>query len=308
MKIGIDLGGSHIAVGLVDNNYEIMKQKTYYMSANKGSTYEDYIIKSINQGINEILKEENLKINKIEAIGIATPGSPKDGCISNLFNLKINKFNIKEELIKSFGEEITVPIVLENDGKCAGLAEKYKGSLKDYADCVFLCIGTGIGGAAFINNKFLNPKRNSGFEFGHMIIKKDGEQCNCGNKGCFEAYCSKRKFKEKMQQILQIQEYICAEDLTKEINKNLENEEVKNLLDEYIENLNIGIANIINILEPEAISIGGSMSGYEELIINRLRERINKGKYLFNKENPPKIMGAKCGNDAGIIGAVISCT
>ena len=308
MKIGIDLGGSHIAVGLVDSNYEIIQKKTHYMSENNGSKYEDYIIETINEAIKEILFDENIEINKIEAIGIATPGSPKNGCIKNLFNLKIDKFNIEEELKKSLGEENnTIPIFLENDGKCAGLAEKFKGSLKDYEDCVFLCIGTGIGGAAFINNKFLNPRRNAGFEFGHMIIKKDGEQCNCGNKGCFEAYCSKRKFKEKMQQILHIQEYICAEDLTKEINKNIENEEVKKLLDEYIENLNIGIANIINILEPEAISIGGSMSEYEELIINRLRERINKGKYLFNKENPPKIMSAKCGNDAGIIGAAISC-
>ncbi len=307
MKIGIDLGGSHIAVGLVNDNYEIIQKKSYYMSENNSNSYENYIIESIVKGINEILLNEKLEMNQISAIGIATPGNPKDGCINNLFNLKIEKFNIVEELRKSFGENtLTVPIILENDGKCAGIAEKYKGNLKDYDDCVFICIGTGIGGAAFINNQFLKPKRNSGFEFGHMIIHKNGEQCNCGNKGCFEAYCSKRKFKEKMQEILGIQGYICARDLTKKINENMENEKVRILLDEYIDNLTIGISNIINILEPEAISIGGSMSSYEELIINRLKEKINNGKYLFNKDNPPKILTAKCGNDAGIIGAVIA--
>lgn len=138
-----------------------------------------------------------------------------------------------------------------------------------------------------------------------MIIQKDGEKCNCGNNGCFEAYCSKRKFKEKMQEILKIKEYVGATELTKIINENINNEKVSNLLEEYINNLAIGISNIINILEPEAISIGGSMSHYEELIFKRLREIINSGKYLFNKDNPPKILVAKSGNDAGIIGATL---
>lgn len=196
-------------------------------------------------------------------------------------------------------------INLQNDGKCAALAEKFKGSLKEYDDCVFLCIGTGIGGAAFIGGKFIKPIRNAGFEFGHMVIRKDGEQCNCGNKGCFEAYCSKRKFKAQMQEILEINGYIGAADLTKAIEEKMDNEKVKKLLEEYVDNLALGIANIINILEPEAISIGGSMSHYEKLIFSRLREKIYNGEYLFNKENPPKILTAQAGNDAGIIGATL---
>lgn len=138
-----------------------------------------------------------------------------------------------------------------------------------------------------------------------MVINKNGEQCNCGNKGCFEAYCSKKKFKEQMQKILGITEYVGATDLTKAIEENMENSEVKNLLEDYVDNLALGIANIINILEPEAISIGGSMSHYEKLIFSRLREKINNGEYLFNKENPPKILSAQAGNDSGIIGATL---
>ena len=138
-----------------------------------------------------------------------------------------------------------------------------------------------------------------------MIIKKDGERCNCGNNGCFEEYCSKRKFKDQMQKILGINEYIGASELTKIINENMKNEQVTKLLEEYVDNLAIGISNIINILEPEAISIGGSMSHYENLIFNRLREKIYSGEYLFNKENPPKILAAQSGNDAGIIGATL---
>lgn len=305
MKVGIDLGGSHIAIGLVDENSEITQKRTYYMSERKHGTVEEYIIDCIIKGIDEILENSNLKIKDIGQIGIAAPGSPRDGHIKNAVNLGIDDFNIAEELNRKLSKSEEIIIKVINDGKSAALAEKKIGSLKEFSDCVFLCIGTGIGGAAFINNEFLSPKRNAGFEFGHMIIKKDGEACNCGNKGCFEAYCSKVKFKTKMQELLHIQGYICAKDLISAIKQNLNNEKVKILLEEYIDNLSIGISNIINILEPEAISIGGSMSHYEELIFEGLKEKINNGTYLFNKENPPKIFSAKAGNDAGIIGATL---
>lgn len=302
MKIGIDLGGSHIAIGLVDDNLEIIEKRTYYMNDRKSQLLEDYIVNSIKDGIKAIIKSADIKLEEIEQIGIAVPGNPKNGCIKNVVNLQIEEFNIAERLSNTFEN---VPIKLENDGKCAAIAEKYNGALKEYKDCVFLCIGTGIGGAAFINDTFLKPVRNSGFEFGHMIIKKDGEKCKCGNNGCFEAYCSKRKFKEEMQKILKIDEYVGAKELTDKIEENLEKKAVKELLEEYIDNLAVGISNIINILEPEAICIGGSMSHYEDLILNKLREKINNGEYLFNKENAPKIIVAKNGNDAGIIGATL---
>lgn len=306
MKIGVDLGGSHVAIGLVDDNHEIIEKRTYYMNDKRDGSFENYILSSIVHGINEILDSSNYRLNEIESIGISAPGNPKDGCIKNVVNLGIDNFNITEKLQEAFGKDsFNVMVKLENDGKCAALTEKYNGSLKDYNDCVFLCIGTGIGGAAFMDGKFLKPVRNSGFEFGHMIIRKDGEKCNCGNYGCFEAYCSKRKFKEEMQRILGIEEYIGAKELTKKINENMSNEKVRELLKEYIENLTIGISNIINILEPEAISIGGSMSHYEELILDKLKGKIYSGEYLFNKENPPKILTAQSGNDAGIIGATL---
>lgn len=304
MKFGIDLGGSHVAIGLVDENSEIIEKRTYYMNDRKNVSLEDYIVSSIVHGINEILQNTKYNLCQIESIGIATPGNPKDGYIKNVVNLGIKEFNITQKLREAFGSK-DLKINLQNDGKCAALAEKYKGSLKEYNDCAFLCIGTGIGGAAFFGGKFVKPIRNAGFEFGHMVINKNGEQCNCGNKGCFEAYCSKKKFKEQMQKILGITEYVGATDLTKAIEENMENSEVKNLLEDYVDNLALGIANIINILEPEAISIGGSMSHYEKLIFSRLREKINNGEYLFNKENPPKILSAQAGNDSGIIGATL---
>lgn len=304
MKIGIDLGGSHIAIGLVNEEHEILDKRTYYMSERKNETAQNYILICLKEGINQILKSANIDLNDIEMIGIATPGNPKEGCLKNFINLGIGKYDLRSNLKEALNTE-NIKIELENDGKCAALTEKKFGSLKDYSDCVFLCIGTGIGGAAFYDNKFIKPKRNSGFEFGHMVIRKNGEKCKCGNKGCFEVYCSKKKFKEKIKKILDVKEYISAKDLINLINENKENMELKNLIDEYIDNLTIGIANIINILEPEAISIGGSLSHYESLIFDNLKNRIYNGEYLFNKENPPIILAAQAGNEAGIIGATL---
>jgi glucokinase len=218
MKIGIDLGGSHIAIGLVDDNYKIIEKRTYYMNDKDTNSYEEYITNSIYNGINDILKCRSIKIDEIQKIGIATPGNPKDGVIKNVVNLGITEFDIVKRIKQAFkGKADDIEIKVANDGKCAGLAEKQIGNLSQYNDCIFLCIGTGIGGAAFMNNQFLKPIKNSGFEFGHMVIKKDGEQCKCGNKGCFEVYCSKLKLKQKLQQILGIQEYIGAKELTKRV-------------------------------------------------------------------------------------------
>ena len=141
MKFGIDLGGSHVAIGLVDENSEIIEKRTYYMNNRKNVSLEDYIVSSIVHGVNEILQSTKYNLCQIESIGIATPGNPKDGYIKNVVNLGIKEFNIAQKLRESFGSK-NLKINIQNDGKCAALAEKYKGSLKDYNDCVFLCIGT----------------------------------------------------------------------------------------------------------------------------------------------------------------------
>ena len=108
-----------------------------------------------------------------------------------MVNLHIKEFNLGEELNKKY----KVSVKIKNDGKCAGLAEKKYGSLKKYNDCVFLCIGTGVGSAVFLDDDLLEPKQNPGFEFGHMVIDKEGRKCNCGKNGCFETYASMKRFK-----------------------------------------------------------------------------------------------------------------
>ena len=158
MKIGIDIGGSHIGVGIVDVDAKIIDKIEGDLKKYENEKIENLILLKIIDFINILLERNNLSINKIEKIGIACPGEPKGGYLKNLVNLNIESFQIIEKLRNELNFE---NISIRNDAKCAGLAEKEYGSLKDVDDGVFLCIGTGIGGACFLDGKILSPKRNS---------------------------------------------------------------------------------------------------------------------------------------------------
>ena len=324
MKIGIDIGGSHIGIGVVDENGKIIEKcetDLYNKCINNielNNCQANTNSKPVLSGCNNILKQNNditefietyiveniKKLQKnynIDVIGIASPGTPKSGKITTMVNLGINELDITSIIKKAYNGKI----LIKNDAKCAGLAEKTYGSLKNYSDCVFLCLGTGIGSSVFINNKLLQPKRYPAFEIGHMIIQKDGKACNCGKKGCFETYCSIKRFKNELIQNLNLNEEILAKDLLKILKEEKQNEKVQKIMKEYINNLIIGLSNIIDIFEPESISLGGSFVYFEDILYNELLKTYNERKYVFNKEKLPELTLATLGNDAGIIGAPI---
>ena len=182
------------------------------------------------------------------------------------------------------------------------LQKKKYGVLKDVEDAVFLCLGTGIGGATFYDGKLVEPKRSEGSEYGHMIIQKDGIQCNCGNKGCFEKYASMKAFKEGIRKVLNLDEQVTSKEILQELKKEFKNESVNEYIDNYIDYLILGISNITNIIEPQTICLGGGFVYFEDILYQRLKEKMNLNKYKFNK---PNIVLATLQNDAGIIGSVI---
>ena len=294
MKVGIDLGGSHIGVALINDKDEIVKK--IEKDIEKSENISSEILAMIDSYISKFKEEYN-----IELIGIASPGNPKvnDLSISNIVNLGIEKLDFKDIFQKH-----NIPIKLKNDSKSAGLAEFKYGSLKEYEDAVFLCLGTGIGSAVFLNGKLLHANKHIGFELGHIVIDRRGEQCNCGKKGCFETYCAMKRFKERAKKLLNL-DNISSEKLLEEIKKNKEAICISNLIDEYIDNLIIGLSNIIDIFEPEAISFGGSFVYFKDLFYEKLVTEMQKRKYTFNKDDVPKIVLAELKNDAGMIGAIL---
>ena len=294
MKIGIDLGGSHIGIALINAEDKIVQKFEKDLEKNEKISAE--VLDIIDYYISKYLEQYN-----IELIGIASPGNPKidDLSVKNIVNLGIERLEFKDIFHK-----YNIPIKLKNDSKSAGLAEFRYGSLKQYKDAVFLCLGTGIGSAVFLNGELLQANKHIGFELGHIVIDKNGEQCNCGKKGCFETYCAMKRFKEKAKKILNITN-ITSEALLEEIKKNENNEEIAKLIDEYINNLIIGLSNIIDIFEPEAISFGGSFVYFKDLFYEKLVKEMHKRRYTFNKDDVPEIVLAELQNDAGMIGAVI---
>ena len=304
MKIGIDLGGSHIAIGVVNNNGIIVEKiEKRIMSKEKENikkVINEYVIDNVN-----ILKEKY----DITNIGIAIPGTIKEGIIVKSVNLGIENYPIVEELKNS----IQLPIQIQNDAKCAGIAENRYGSLKSYQRSIFLTLGTGIGGAVIINHQLLNTGNLPGCEFGHMIIQKEGIPCKCGKKGCWEKYASMKTFKDNLRKELGLTETTRGQELLEIIRQNEEQKEEKDkdqritkVIENYIENVSIGISNIINIFEPEAMGIGGSFVYFQEVLLEKIKKYIQEKNLLFNKREKLVIEPAILGNDAGIIGSVIS--
>lgn len=295
MKIGIDMGGSHVAIGIVNENGKIIEKfekdiKTVGDQAK--AEISTYIIEIISK-----IKENH----NIEKIGIGSPGTPRDGVLTNLINLKIKEFYISSILMEHFD----IPVLLKNDAKCAGLAEKTYGALKEYQDAVFLCLGTGIGASVFMNGKELKPIQNPGMEIGHMVIDKNGIKCNCGKTGCFETLCSIKRLKDKLIDEMNLSKKVSSKELLEILKWRAKEENIKKILEEYIDNLNIGLSNIIDIFAPQTICLGGGFVYFEEILYKPFLEKYYNERKSFYKDRIPDIKLALLGNDAGIIGATI---
>ena len=300
MKIGIDLGGSHIAIGVVDKDGRILDKREKRLRG----VEKKIIKKTIEETIIENVKEYQSKY-KITEIGIAIPGIVSCDEVIKSVNLGLKNYKIIEALNK----KIEIPIKIKNDAKCAALAENEYGALKNYNRVVFLTLGTGIGGAMIIDGKLLNTGGLSGCEFGHMVIEKDGIQCNCGRKGCFEKYASMKAFKNNLRKSLGYDENTSGKELMAILqNNNKENkdyEKIEKIRKEYIKNLSIGIANLVNIFEPEAIGIGGSFVYFSPVLLDDLKKELLSKDVLFNPRAELNIKTAVLGNEAGIIGATL---
>ena len=179
MKIGIDLGGSHIAVGVITETGKIIQKEEQNITCNmKSENIKQIITDKILSLINSTLRSSQIPVFVIEEIGIGVPGIIENNIIKKCDKYKIYNW----DLAKTLEEHYQIPVKLQNDALCAAKAEKEYGNLKEVKRGVFICFGTGIGGATIINEEVIPS------EFGHMVIEKEGKSCNCGKKGCFETY------------------------------------------------------------------------------------------------------------------------
>lgn len=289
MNIGIDIGGSHIGIGLVDDSGNILDKKEYNWTDKEKINFLDTIEFYCKKLIKEIIIESE---EKIEKIGIGFPAS-------NIENGIITKYGKTINLPKILYKEFNIPVFLKNDVKCSAVCEKNIGSLKDYDNAIFMTLGTGIGGAYFYKNELVKPNKYQGFEIGHMVIEVAGRQCKCGQKGCFEEYASMRVFRSEIEELFNI-EKVTSYKLFEIIESKEKEKEVNEIIEKYVNNLSIGICNLINIFEPDIICIGGSFAYYELIFMEKLKEKV---KSNLKNRTIPDLKVAKYANDSGIIGA-----
>ena len=297
MKIGVDLGGSHIGLGVIDEEYNLIeKEERWFSDEEKNNplpVIEEYIINKTNE-----LKEKY----EIESLGIAIPGSSKDGVILKAVNLGIYDYN----LAKVLEEKLHIPVTIRNDAKCACLAEfnniVKNDKTKKRCNMLFLTIGTGIGGGVIYNGKLLQGHNFEGFELGHIVIKEDGIPCKCGRNGCFERYGSILQYKNHVRHILNLPNDLNSDPLREIITQR--RKEIEDIDKQYIQDLALGISNYINIFEPDIIVLGGGYCHFHSMFEDSLKKEILKSS-LFNKRDDIDLRIATLENDAGIIGATL---
>lgn len=305
-NIGIDVGGTSIKAGLVEDGNITVKSSR---DVRKACGFKD-VLEDIEYVINEILTEKKIKKEDIGTIGIGIPGVvDKTGCVSCV-NLGLKGDPLELKLKEKYPN---TNIVVENDANVAAVAEYEYGSMKGYDIGVMLTLGTGVGGGIIINGKPFSGAHGIGSEIGHIILDSNFYTCNCGNNGCFETFCSATAIIKYAQKLIKEgRETLVlnmAENDIEKINAKMvfdaykENDEVAvEVVKRFKEYLLKGIISIIHFIDPEIISIGGGVSNASDIILEGLEEEINK-RAIYNGNGLAKVVIAEFKNDAGILGA-----
>ena len=311
-RIGVDLGGTNIAVGIVNEQLELVKKVTTPTGATRPG---EEIVADIAALCHKACNEMGIQLSDIESIGIATPGiaNHDTGVVEYANNLPFRNFPIADLLRSKLGSN--TPVKIENDANAAAWGEACAGAAKGTRNSVMITLGTGVGGGIIIDNKVYSGFNYAGGELGHIVIRVDGVHCTCGRKGCWEAYSSAtaliRMTKEKIEECRATGRHTIMADQPKVSGRTAcdamraGDEAAKEVYDNYIKYLASGLATIINIFQPEVISLGGGVSGEGQSLIDSLLPIIRKEQYGGTVVSLTDIRIAKLGNDAGIIGAAM---
>ncbi len=310
MYIGIDLGGTNIAGGLINDSGHIVKKFSTPTLSERGS---DAVIDDIYMLIKKLM-DNNPTDEEIESVGIGIPGiaDPHTGVVLTCVN--INWYNVP--LREKLHEKIDCPIFIDNDATVAGVAEFIVAQKGKYENAVLLTLGTGIGGGILYDGKVVSGFHGIGSEVGHMIIGENFYDCNCGRNGCLETFASSTAIIRYAKHLLEDYE---GESLILEMTAgNLDqiNGEIifnaakagdaigNKVVDRLVRYLSIGIMNIISVVDPEVVVLGGGISLAGSYLVDKITIELTKLRY-FKNSNIAKIELAKLQNDAGIIGAAM---
>ena len=312
-RIGIDLGGTNIAAAVVSGDFKIVKKKSVPTGAQRDPSF---IMDDMAQLCRDVCAEAGISLSDVEAVGIASPGvaNHTDGVVEYCNNLPFRRFPICRELAERLGVS---NVHVENDANAAAWGEAVAGAAKETKNSVMITLGTGVGGGIIIDGKVFSGFNYAGAELGHIVIEVDGRPCTCGRRGCWETYSSAtgliKMTKEKLDEC---QENGVSTIMTDMVAANGRvtgrpafdamrkgDDAAKEVIDTYIKYLASGVISMINIFQPEVLSIGGGISGEGQPLIDMFIDVVKKESYGSGFVTPTKLCIAQLGNDAGIIGA-----
>ncbi len=304
--LGIDLGGTYIKGGIVDDTGNIIYQNKVPTQRKHGAKQ---VVNNIVALCNSMLDATNLTTLDITGVGIGVPGTidSKTGKVTYSNNLGWSDFSIATEV----SQALNLDVKIANDANVAALGEAKFGSAKDYQNSVMLTLGTGVGSGIVLDGKLFEGHQGAGAEIGHMVVVKDGEKCSCGRQGCLEAYASAsalvRDTKRAMQQnpkskMFETYSIDAVSGRTAFEYYNID-KTAKEVVDKYIKMLGLGITNVANIFRPEVIILGGGICNEGDALTLPLQNILDREVFGGNDKTNTKIITATLGNDAGLIGA-----
>lgn len=295
-RIGIDLGGTNTAAGLVDDAGRIIDRESVKTNL---PTDIDRIVSAIVRLCQTLMERNRLQRGDIRSVGVGVPctANVRTGWMQDADHLGFPAAPLVEPLEKALG----LPVAIGNDADAAALGE-FRGGGYEGSSFVLVTLGTGIGGGIILNGKLLQSCNNAAGELGHMTIQMDGETCCCGKKGCFEAYGSASALIRQAREAT-------GEDITEA--KTVFDRAAAGdgryiaVLDRYHTYLAEGFANIINILGPDYLCIGGGVSAAGDALLKPVRQKTYDRVFAKNAEKNTQIVLARLHNDAGILGAAM---
>ncbi len=299
MYIGIDIGGMSIKAGVVNDNGEIVAKHSVVTPLDGSESFCKAILKAIELA----LKDANVEKTEVKSVGIGYPGAVdrENGVMVAANNVPGKNIKIRKFLEENFAD---IPVLVDNDANCAALGEYYYSGAE--GDFVFVTLGTGVGGGIVIGGKLYTGVNGAAGELGHVVTHRGGEMCSCGRRGCWEAYASVTALK-RMTQInrnriksIKPDEEINGRTVFKYASYDAE---AKRVRDEWIEEVAIGVTDMINIFQPQKLVIGGAISKEGDVIMNPIREYVFKNSYDVGEMQRTIIKASDIGGDAGIIGA-----
>lgn len=310
-RIGVDLGGTNISVGVVDEDFNIIgRGKTKTNSPRPAEEIFEDIAKCISMAADDA----GISLDDINVIGVGTPGSVNDetGYIDYSNNLRFDKVPAKQML-----EELTgKPCFFANDASCAALGELYAGAGKGCKNLIAITLGTGVGSGIVIDGKVFRGANSAGGEIGHTVINVNGAECTCGRKGCWESYASATALiaqtKQAMKENPESKMWNCAGNDIESVNgrtafdaMRMGDEAAKAVVDKYIYYVAVGIINVINVFQPDVLCVGGGICNEGETLLAPIRKYVVEERYSKYAQKQTEICKAQLGNDAGIIGAAM---